>query len=252
MIQKNIEVLDEIIEYAQIIDIILNKIDKTPLGNAINEIKNTKNIQLIQFIRSDDDDSLDTPRRIIYFDRSNIRSLFECGESFLNYWKGEYYDFGRFIKKIFKKHQIICPEEISFENEICEYHLAWSVFYQINFEIMDIFTINELIYIFYFLNAYDEYFMDERDILYLSLINEYLGTFKNDNEQKNLEIFFNQSEEELFKIIMDFANTKSVNYEMLSKFALLEHKSKDIHEIFYNMHFFLDRNYLKNRFTNNI
>ena len=90
------------------------------------------------------------------------------------------------------------------------------------------------------------------DILYLALINEYLGTLKNDNEQTNLEIFFNQSEEELFKIIMDFANTKSVNYEMLRKFALLEHKSKDIHEIFYNMHFSLDRNYLKNRFTNNI
>ena len=87
MIQIIIEVLDEIEEYDQITDIILNKINQTPLGNAINEIKNTKNIQLIQFIRRDDDDSLDTLRRIIYFDRSNIRSLFECGESFLNYWK---------------------------------------------------------------------------------------------------------------------------------------------------------------------
>ena len=249
---KNIHALDSIEDYEQIEDIILKKIDQTPLGNAISEIINTKDIQLIKFIQSDDDDSFDTPKRIIYFDRSNIQSLFKSGESHLNYWKGEYYDFGRFIKKIFNKHQIICPEESSFINQICEDHLFWSVFYQINFEIKDIFTINELIYISYYLNAGDEFFMNERDILYLSLINEYLGTLKNYDEQKIFEKFFNQSQEELFKKIMDFANTKSVNYEMLSKFVLLEHKSKDIHEIFYNIHFFLDRNYLKNRFTNNI
>ena len=35
---KNIHALDPIEDYEQIEDIILNKIDKTPLGYAINEI----------------------------------------------------------------------------------------------------------------------------------------------------------------------------------------------------------------------
>jgi len=70
-------------------------------------------------------------------------------------------------------------------------------------------------------------------------------------EELSEEIWGEPNSSNLFN---DMANAKynSVNYEMLSKFALLEYKSKDIHEIFYNMHFFLDRNYLKNRFTNNI